>query len=157
MVQSVTLSEDRSLCSGEPAVEKRGQELYRCRQPLLGCSSPSCALGVSELSTYCFGPYIGADAGVESEKKDILYRIGVAANRYARRLRQTICLTCRRYRLAGYRLARFLPPDKVGQVVRLILMKMAKALRYVYLLILPMIGLLVSIRASGMPAASICK
>ncbi len=70
-VQSITLSEDRSLVLVTVQLKKEAKSFtaadsrFWVVRPRIGSS------GVSGLSTLLFGAYIGADAGVETEKKDI--------------------------------------------------------------------------------------
>ncbi|HEY6044826.1 MAG TPA: MlaD family protein, partial [Nitrosospira sp.] len=69
-VQSITLSEDRSLVLVTAELKKEAKSFtaadsrFWVVRPRIGSS------GVSGLSTLLFGAYIGADAGVETEKKD---------------------------------------------------------------------------------------
>jgi len=70
-VQSITLSEDRSLVLVTAELKREAKSFtaadsrFWVVRPRIGSS------GVSGLSTLLFGAYIGADAGVETEKKDI--------------------------------------------------------------------------------------
>jgi paraquat-inducible protein B len=70
-VQSITLSEDRSLVLVTAQLKKEAKSFtaadsrFWVVRPRIGSS------GVSGLSTLLSGAYIGADAGVETEKKDI--------------------------------------------------------------------------------------
>jgi paraquat-inducible protein B len=70
-VQSITLSEDRSLVLVTAELKREAKSFtaadsrFWVVRPRIGSS------GVSGLSTLLFGAYIGADPGVETEKKDI--------------------------------------------------------------------------------------
>src|SRR5690242_9770384 len=70
-VQAITLSEDRSLVLVTAELKREAKSFtaadsrFWVVRPRIGSS------GVSGLSTLLFGAYIGADAGVETEKKDI--------------------------------------------------------------------------------------
>jgi len=69
LVQSVTLSEDRSYVLVRVQLKKEAKS-FSAADSRFWVVRPRVALsGVSELSTLLFGPYIGAEAGVESEKK----------------------------------------------------------------------------------------
>jgi paraquat-inducible protein B len=71
LVQSVTLSEDRSYVLVRVQLKKEAKS-FGAADSRFWVVRPRVALsGVSELSTLLFGPYIGAEAGVESEKKTI--------------------------------------------------------------------------------------
>jgi paraquat-inducible protein B len=69
LVQSVTLSEDRSYVLARVQLKKEAKS-FTAADSRFWVVRPRVALsGVSELSTLLFGPYIGAEAGVASEKK----------------------------------------------------------------------------------------
>jgi paraquat-inducible protein B len=69
IVESVTLSEDRSYVLVRVQLKKEAKS-FTAADSRFWVVRPRVALsGVSELSTLLFGPYIGAEAGVASEKK----------------------------------------------------------------------------------------
>jgi paraquat-inducible protein B len=69
IVQSVTLSEDRSHVLVRVQLKKEAKS-FTAGDSRFWVVRPRLALsGISELSTLVFGPYIGADPGVASEKK----------------------------------------------------------------------------------------
>jgi paraquat-inducible protein B len=69
IVQSVTLSEDRSYVLVGVQLKKEAKS-FTAADSRFWLVRPRFALsGVSELSTLVFGPYIGAEAGIASEKK----------------------------------------------------------------------------------------
>jgi paraquat-inducible protein B len=70
LVQSVTLSEDRSYVLVRIQLKKEAKS-FTTADSRFWMVRPRLALtGISELGTLLFGPYIGAEAGVASEKKD---------------------------------------------------------------------------------------
>jgi paraquat-inducible protein B len=70
LVQSITLSEDRSYVLVRVQLTKEARS-FTAADSRFWVVRPRLALsGVSELGTLLFGPYIGAEAGVASEKKD---------------------------------------------------------------------------------------
>jgi len=70
-VQSITLSEDRSLVLVTVQLKKEAKSFTAADSRFWVVRPRIASSGVSGLSTLLFGAYIGADAGVETEKKHI--------------------------------------------------------------------------------------
>jgi paraquat-inducible protein B len=70
-VQSITLSEDRSLVLVTAQLKKEAKSFTAADSRFWVVRPRIASSGVSGLSTLLFGAYIGADAGVETEKKYI--------------------------------------------------------------------------------------
>ncbi len=70
IVQSIRLSEDRSLVLVTVQLKKEAKSFTAADSRFWVVRPRIATSGVSGLSTLLFGAYIGADAGVESEKKD---------------------------------------------------------------------------------------
>ncbi len=70
-VQSITLSEDRSLVLVTAELKKEAKSFTADDSRFWVVRPRIASSGVSGLSTLLFGAYIGADAGVSTEKKDV--------------------------------------------------------------------------------------
>lgn len=70
-VQSITLSEDRSLVLVTAELKKEAKSFTAADSRFWVVRPRVAASGVSGLSTLLFGAYIGADAGISTEKKEV--------------------------------------------------------------------------------------